>query len=138
MGRWSTGAITTNGAIRLELSYLIKNGYIKKGCNTSASPSWTGGSSINFESFYSNDNPYIRLKYTETVHSTGEESKHDYNIYLESIPSNLGKEEILYFICPDSGRRSRVLYRCYGSKIWKSREAYQNRIYYQTQLDPKA
>jgi hypothetical protein len=48
MGRWSTGAITTDGAIKLELSYLLKNGYIKKGYNTSASLSWTDGSSIHY------------------------------------------------------------------------------------------
>lgn len=138
MGRWSKGVTTTDGATRLELSYLLKNGFIRKGYDLSASLSWTSGSSIGFESFYITENPYIRLKYTVTVTSTRQETYHDYNIHLESIPSNLGKGEILYFICPDSRRRSRILYRCYGSKIWKSREAYQNRIYYQTQLDPKS
>jgi hypothetical protein len=45
----------------------------------------------------------------------------------------LGKGEIIYFVCPISGKKARILYRCYGSKIWKCRTSYQNRIYYDSQ-----
>ena len=138
MGRWSTGVFTTDSAIRLELSYLIKHNFIEKGERISGSLSWTDGSSVRYYSDYSSNSPYIILGYTVTIKSSGEKYDYDYKIYLETIPSNLGKGEVLYFICPQSGRRSRILYRCYGSHTWKSREAYQNRIYYQTQLDPKS
>jgi hypothetical protein len=40
---------------------------------------------------------------------------------------------VLYFICPASGQLCRILYKGYDSRIWKSRQAYQNRIYYPTQ-----
>jgi len=138
MGRYSTGAITTKEATRIELSYLLKKGLIKRGCDITSSLSWTNGSSIGFESCYYSGDPYIRLNYNNTNSYTGEVTSHDYRIYLTTVTSNLGKGEVLYFLCPITGRRCRILYKCYGSLIWKSREAYQNRIYYQTQLDPKS
>jgi hypothetical protein len=133
MGRYSTGAITTGEAIRIELSYLLKKGCIQKGKQLSGSISWTNDNSIGFESCYTEEEAYIRLKYQNTNRSTKEETTHDYKIQLTTIPSNLGKGEVLYFVCPVSGRNCRILYQCYGSTIWKSRSAYQNRIYYKTQ-----
>ena len=41
---------------------------------------------------------------------------------------------IPYFICPASGRHCRILYRAFGSPIWKSRQAYSERLYYESQL----
>ena len=62
---------------------------------------------------------------------------HDYKIEIASIPSNLGKGEILYFVCPTTGNYARILYKCYGSPIWKSRNAYSIRIYYRSQIHSK-
>nr|WP_320118035.1 hypothetical protein [uncultured Marinifilum sp.] len=133
MGRNSTGAITTKEVIRIELSYLLKNGYIQKGRHISGSMSWTNDSNIGFESCYTNEELYLRLKYTNTNNQTGQKTKHDYKIDLIKIPSNLGKGDVLYFVCPATGKKCRILYKCYGSLTWKSREAYQRRIYYNTQ-----
>ncbi len=137
MGRWSTGAITTNEALRIELSYLLKNGYIKKGQNISGTLTWTNDSNIGFESLYNNDNLFIRLYYTFTNNRTGEVTNYDYKIHLTTVPSNLGNGDVLYFICPQTARKCRILYKCYGSPIWKSRNAYQHRIYYKTQICSK-
>jgi len=49
----------------------------------------------------------------------------------------LGNGYVLYFICPVSFRRCRILYRAYGSHYFKAREAYQNRLYYQAQTSSK-
>lgn len=138
MGRYSTGAMTTEQVIRIELSYLIKKGYIKKDHHIKASLTWTNDSSIGFESYYIGDDPYIRLKYNITKNATGEVTSHDYKIHLATVPSNLGKGEVVYMICPVTGNRCRVLYKCYGSLTWKSREAYQHRIYYESQIEPKS
>ncbi len=133
MGRNSTGACTTREVIRIELSHLLRQGFIMKNQTISGTLTWTNGSSISFTSSFTDEERYIRLSYyTESGH-TGERTHHDYKIQLTTIPSNLGKGEIIYFVCPVTGRRARILYRCYGSLIWKCRTAYQYRIYYESQ-----
>ena len=134
MGRCPTGVIRTNEAKRIELRYLLRNNLIQKDKIIFGSLNWTDGSNINFETFYSKDEAYLRVNYKNTNVYTGEVTEHDYKIYLTSVPSNLGKGEVLYMVCPITGKRSRILYKCYGSLIWKSREAYQNWIYYDSQL----
>jgi len=120
------------------LSYLLKNGCIQKDKYITGNLSWTKGSNISFASEYNDNEAYIRLMYTSTNNRTNEVTKNDYKIYFTSIPSNLGKGEVLYFVCPVLGKRCRILYNCYGSLIWKSREAYRNRIYYESQIEPKS
>jgi len=44
---------------------------------------------------------------------------------------------MLYFLCPVTGERCRILYKCYGSKIWKSRDSYSYPIYYPCQVASK-
>jgi len=137
MGRWSTGAVTTKEVARIELGYLLKNGFIKRDQHIYGTLSWTNGSNISFETNLSGENRFIRLHYNNTNSYTDEKTNHDYKIYLTSIPSNLGKGEVLYFVCPVTGRRCRILYKCYGSLIWKSRFAYRYRIYYHSQVCSK-
>jgi len=136
MGRYSSGKIITESAQRIELSYLFKAGYIQKGCKASGSLIWNNGNSIRIQSELSEERQFIRLAY-QIKYESGEIENLDYQIRLESIPSNLGRGEVFYFICPRSGRRIRILYMCYGSQIFKSRKAYQNRIYYQSQICSK-
>lgn len=135
MGRHSTGAVTTGEVTRLELSYLLKNGILKQGGFSCCILSWTNGSKMNC---YSNlgeaeDDRFIRLTYSFRAWGDGQAIQKDYKIYLTYLPSNLGKGKVPYFVCPSSGRRARVLYMCYGSPIFKCRDAYSNRIYYQCQ-----
>ena len=61
MGRNSTGAITTKEVIRIELSFLLKNGYIQKGRHISGVLSWSNDSNIGLESCYTNEELYLRL-----------------------------------------------------------------------------
>lgn len=137
MGRWSTGALTTGEALRIEITDLLKRGLIKKGYEIHGCLNWASGASIKIETSYNTEaGNYIRLIYTKTE-SEADKTDHDYKIYLDVTPSNLGKGQILYFICPVSGERCRVLYMCYGSPIWKSRLAYQHRIYYSCQISSK-
>jgi hypothetical protein len=136
MGRNSTGSITTGEALRIELSYLIKKGLVKKGCQIAATMEWTNGSRISIESDFRKDEYWLRLIYTLTD-NTNEKYNYDYKIYFCRQPSNLGTGDILYFICPESGERARILYKCYGSHKWKHRKAYRNRIYYKSQISSK-
>lgn len=133
MGRNTSGYISTGQALRIELSLLIKQGYIRKGFKTSSTIDWTNGASIGIRTEYTSTNKYIQLDYCI---ETAEGIKQTYSRIIElfAVPSNLGKGEILYFICPESGRMCRILYKCYGSHVWKSRKAYRNRIYYLKQM----
>jgi hypothetical protein len=137
MGRYKTGALTNSEVVRIELPYLLKHGLIKKGCHITGTLSWNNGNTIGIESDLTGGNRYLRLNYQNENRQTGEVTRHDYQIQLTSITSNLGIGEILYFVCPDTGHRARILYKCYGSLIWKSRFAYQQRIYYESQAVSK-
>jgi hypothetical protein len=137
MGRNTSGSVTTGEAMRIELSYLLKNKFIVKGKDIYKGLGWSNGSSIAVFSVYDNAWPFIRLLYSTTDNNTGEKTEHNEIIYLAEVPSNLDKGYVLYFLCPVTGRKCRILYKCYGSPIWKSRSAYQNRIYYQSQVSSK-
>lgn len=137
MGRWSTGAQTCEGSLRIELSYLLKSKLIEKGKHKLCSFSWSNGSSIGLTSKYIGEDKWIQLSYCSTDRNTGEKTNYDYKIYLTTVLSNLGKGEVLYFICPVSGKKCRVLYKAYGYDRWKSREAYRNRLFYKSQLSSK-
>lgn len=135
MGRDRTGT-TTAETCRIELSYLLNNDFIQKGSNTNGTLNWTDGSSIAIECKYTNEEQYIRLLYTLTSWN-GEKSELDYKIQLSFVPSNLGKGEVPYFLCPATGNRCRILYRAYGSHIFKSRSAYNHTIFYPSQVSSK-
>ena len=108
MGRWSTGAETCQGSKRIELSFLIKKGYLQKGRRTQGSIEWThnGRPNGDIKIFCSyTEEKFIRLVYKLTDHREGKEYNYDYKIYLTSIPSNLGKGEVLYFICPETRKK---------------------------------
>lgn len=140
MGRNYTGAATTNAVPRIELSYLLKQGFIAKGKSVRGTLSWTSNGepagSIGFESCCTAVEKYFRVYYTLTDRN-GVKSEHDYRIRLEAVTSNLGKGEVLYFICPSSGLRCRILYRAYGCPVWKARKAYSYRIYYPLQVSSR-
>ena len=109
MGRASTGAWTTTECRKLDLRYMLKVGWIKKGCKISGQMSWTDESTASFESVYTEDEKYLRMIYTVTDRQ-GTKTNYDYKIELVTVPSNLGKGDVLYFVCPESYKRARVLY----------------------------
>jgi hypothetical protein len=119
------------------LSISAYKGFIKKGCIKHGSLNWTNGSSISFISCLKENEKYLQLVYTNTSSYSGEITKHDYRIELAAIPSNLGRGELIYFVCPVSGRRARILYKVYGSLHFISRKAYRKRIYYPSQISSK-
>ncbi|MBO0938207.1 hypothetical protein J2I47_16765 [Fibrella sp. HMF5335] len=121
--------------MRIELSYLLKHQFFVRGKDVARSLSWNrngkpSGDIYVVSHWSKKDTPTLNLMYKTTDRETGEVEQRNDTIYLESVPSNLGKGEVLYFLCPESGQRCRILYRAYDSRIWKSREAYKNRLYY--------
>jgi hypothetical protein len=78
----------------------------------------------------------VLLEYTHTDLYQNK-TELSYKIRLAALPSNLGKGEVLYMVCPISGRYCRKLFMAYGSPYFKSIKAYQPRIYYTGQLSSK-
>lgn len=132
MGRSSTGAWTTAQALQLELKNLKP--LLKPGRVIRATITYGSGASMGIEANL--DGMQLRLFYTQTDRE-GVKKRLDYIVRLTSLPSNLGKGEVLYMLCPVSGKPCRILYSAYSSEYFKAREAYQNRLYYSSQLSSK-
>src|SRR5690606_5372971 len=115
---------------------ILESGMVKQSKYTWACEGQETGN-ITIISHWSKGERFIRLVYTLTDYSTKDKIKYDYKINLVSVKSNLGKGEILYFECPVTKNRCRILYMAYGSHIWKSRKAYRNRLYYPSQIYSK-
>ncbi len=141
MGRDSTGAQTVNSIQRLEISKLKAMGYFdffKRGHGSHTQRmSWSDGSVIGIETHHTQDGSYLILNYNVIDNRTGTKTAMNYKVQIEFKPSNLGKGSVLYFRCPVSKKRCRILYRAYGSQHFKAREAYQNRLYYTAQTSSK-
>ena len=74
--------------------------------------------------------PYIELDYKSN------QSPVNYRVQLVSIPANLGKGIIWFFICPCTGKRCRKLYL--ADKHFVSRFAFVNAMYEQQTKSHKA
>ena len=122
--------LTVKEMYRIELSYLLEKEYVKKNSVIYGLLSWADGSNIQFYSDSTTERHYIRLMY----HLHSPDQVIDYKVYLTYVKSNLGRGMVPYFICPASGRHCRILYRAFGSPIWKARQAYSERLYYESQL----
>lgn len=139
MGRDSTGAIETKETKRIYLKQLIEWGVFIPGATATFPLKWTRrgepAGEIGAEAHSPKDaDPYLVLRYS----INGENFRE--RIDIAYLPSNLGKGNIPFFICPETGKLCRILYRAYGSKRWKHREAYRRsglRLYYDTQTCSK-
>ena len=138
MGRNSTGAITTSECMRIDIGNLLKNGYIKKGCTSGGYLSWTysnGGDAgcVYVLSDLTSEEKFIKIVYGFFYPDTGKKKIFICKVFIDVVPSNLGKGEVLYFICPVTRQRCRILYNAYGCKKWKSRQGFEKPIYYPLQ-----
>lgn len=140
MGRNSTGVYTDSSCRKLDLSWMIKNGYIKKDSVVKGVMEWEDGSNASFESVFYEYDKYFRISYVLS-NRKGEDIYYDYKILFDTVPSNLGVGEVVYFVCPESYERARILYMAYGNGKYAHRNYYYNnlglRIYYTSQQTSK-
>ena len=103
MGRWSYSNKTEADYIKkISTSFLKQHKYFlgwRGGTIT-----WTNGysgnkSSVGIETSGIEDNPYLRIHYTQTDNSTGEKKDFDYKIPLTTTPCRYGGKRH-WFICP--------------------------------------
>ena len=105
----------------ISISDLRKWGYLEPNCWKSSSIRWsrcerTTGS-INIWVDMQVSKPFLQLSYTYQ-----KEEDINYKVPLVSLPSNLGKGKVWYFLCPATHKRCRKLYR-FG-KYFLHREAF--------------
>jgi hypothetical protein len=131
MGRVYKKRATTSGVMRIELRWMLDNGYFIEGEEKKGIMRWTDGSSLIAVAINTGERISLELFYTI------EEQEVNYTINLVRSPSNLGKGKLLYFICPISGEKCRILYKAYGSQIFKSRGSYSYKLYYEIQTSSK-
>lgn len=131
MGRKPTGATTTGECLKLDVKLFSEE--IKKGIHSfQSSVSWSNGARIAIALSEKDGHFVATLAYISTGRD-GEKHHIIQHLRLVSVPSNLNKGEVFYFICPYTSNRCKILYSGYDSHYFKSREAYERRIYYFTQ-----
>ena len=109
----------------LSITKLKEWGYLKPNQKKWGNVTWSrnGKETASFAIFVNtqDEHPTIKFKYSYK----GE--PYNYSYYLTSIPSNLGKGRIWYFICPITNKRCRKLYLLNGR--FAHREAFTGCLY---------
>ena len=110
---------------KIEMKDLIQWGYLKPGQTKSGTITWSRNCNktgcIDIWVSTHSENYNLTLSY----HYGG---KHVlYKVEMTSVPSNLGRGQVWYFLCPETGKRCRKLYRL-GPKFLH-REAYTGALY---------
>lgn len=129
MGRWSNYPDIIEETKCLSIKELKGYGYLQKGRQVSGVISWTSGSSIRVSTYSE-----LRMDLSYKLSRSSEEVK--YSVRLILRPSNLGKGEILFFVCPKTLEACRKLYLPSGQKYFLSRKAFP-KFYYDSQLANK-
>jgi hypothetical protein len=93
---------------KITITFLNRYGYLKPNQWQSGTISWTrNGNKIGSISIRVNtqpESPYLELDYKCN------EAPINYIVQLVSVPSNIGKGVVWYFVCPLTGKRCRKLY----------------------------
>jgi hypothetical protein len=125
MAKFPTFPTLYDGLKTVSISFLAKYGYLKPNHRQSGTISWsrngskTGSISIMVDT--QAESPYLELNYK------CDEAPINYRIQFVSVPSNLGKGVIWYFVCPNTGKRCRKLYLV--DTYFYHREAFRGCLY---------
>ncbi len=117
MGRYSTFPTLIDECNNISIGFLLKNGYLKDNTNKSGiiTWSWDGQKTDSISIRLIMDNrPRIIFDYKS------DNEPRNYSVYLSSLPSNLGKGVLWYFICMHTGKRCRKLHLLDGYFIHRS------------------
>jgi len=92
----------------VSISFLTKHGYLKPNQRHCSIITWSINgnktASISIRINTDTESPYLELDYKSN------ETPINYRVQLISVPSNIGKGVVWYFICPNTGKRCRKLY----------------------------
>jgi hypothetical protein len=108
MGRYSKSPPLFEDMRRISITRLKKLGFLSPCIYMRNTLAWTQNGMITKEvsiiTSINSNNSYIELNY-----AIGKEIQ-SYKVQIVSLPSNLGKGRIQYFLCPQSGKCCRILY----------------------------
>ena len=112
MSKFPTFPTLYDGCNKLTISFLKSRNYLTLGTFKGGTVIWSSGKgeykkeagSISIKVCTYSESPYIELDYK----CNGELI--NYRVKLVSIPSNLGKGVVWFFVCPQTGKRCRKLY----------------------------
>lgn len=126
MAKDATYPYLFDDCIRLSISDLIKKHYLTENRCFTIRYGWTsrGESTLSIKMDFNTKHVgywtiYLSYRYN------GEDV--EYPIYIDSVPSNLGKGNVLYFICPNTQKRCRFLY--FRKGYFAHREAFKGGMY---------
>ncbi|UPQ80730.1 hypothetical protein M0M57_07795 [Flavobacterium azooxidireducens] len=132
MGRYGNYPKTVEDCKVISISNLKKWNYFTCYGNKSGSINWSRNgvrtSSIGIEVTFTDAQKFIILDY-----KTNDESIR-YKVNIIAKPSNLGKGEVYYFLCPSTGKICRKLY--FESGYFLHRTAFRN-LMYERQIESK-
>ena len=125
MPRISTIPTLYDEAKQIHLSKLKGWGYLKPNQHKSGTITWSNSfrqtGQIDISVNTQLNTPYLELDY-----HYGDEPR-NYRVPLVSVPSNLGKGKVWYFLCPHTQKRCRKLYSIGG--YFLHREAFPDAMY---------
>jgi hypothetical protein len=131
MGRYGNYPKTVDDCKTVSISKLKEWNYFSYG-KRSGTIKWSRNgiesSSIGIEVTFTDKEKFIILDYKTN------DKEIRYKVEIESLPSNLGKGEVYYFVCPSTGKLCRKLY--FESGYFLHRTAFKN-LMYQKQLESK-
>lgn len=125
MPRFANYPTTFNDCLTIEIKNILAWGYLRVDYNNSGAITWSRNgvkhSSISIRSDNTEYSKSLILDYTSNGLPL------NYRINVISVPSNLGKGEHYYFICPSTGKRCRKLYLHSG--YFCHRDAFRGMMY---------
>ena len=114
-----------DGVLTLSITKLKEWGYLEPDQRKRGSNQWSANGNktgeIDIAVFTDLEEPYIYLDYLFR------EKPMKYHINFVSVPSNIGKGSVWYFLCPHTGKRCRKLYSIGGKFL--HREAFTGCMY---------
>jgi hypothetical protein len=123
------GKPTVEGALKLDLHHLIRNGSFRPDATVTGSLAWNDGytgeqrASIAYKAHMGEERGWVRLTYATTNHWTGQTTNHDYTVELTTTPQPLGGRR-WWWVCPKRGDLVSKLYKPAGGGIFASRTAH--------------
>lgn len=132
MPKFPTFPTLYDDVLQMNITKLKQWGYLKPNQIKSGQLDWSRNgdvfASISIRANTISQNPFIELDYNYN------NEPRNYKVQLVSMPSNLGKGLIWYFVCPKTYKQCRKLYQIQG--YFLHRDAFNN-CFYQSQLHSK-
>lgn len=132
MPKFPTFPTLYDDVLQMNITKLKQWGYLKPNQIKSGQLDWSRNgevfASISIRANTISQNPFIELDYNFN------NDPRNYKVQLVSMPSNLGKGLIWYYLCPQTNNRCRKLYSIGG--YFLHREAFNN-CFYQSQVRSK-